>query len=782
MVNIKLMTVFGDFEMAKRIFGGAEKAQQNSRLDWIDLLRSSIGVGVVAMTLAIGDLAYPETLQGESDGLVVIGLLVLAYLGLCGARAMALWRAFNILDRQGTKRRDAANPFGELFIYLLTALGVLCLASAGGSVFWPWPLEIGSSKHLGIYVGLIFLAFVPLAFAIRKHNLYTHQNAPVPHHISNGSLLLASVLILLVGGLAWAAGERKIQMAGSFGPTIMLIVLFFFLMFIAVPYVHSYLLRRSGVESKSFDSPALNGITIADPSTLVSWLDTFLVRHIAPLTGATQVSKITALPHVLLISIFLPLTFMGFALPAPFGLIPIFFALLLAVSLGRRWSWVENDRETAMRLRSTKAKHIQVGFSNDLRDEALLGYLFLFVLIPLALRQMQLWMGAFGDTASEASMLEWASFFGTELAKAVPIVDWADIYGIQADLQNFNTQGRFSQHLIFSARLMVDLVVIAALLQAFSIMQRNSAQMQLFREGQLDLLDPFTEQAHFERGVRLIKGRATTKSSDNEIVFGGKVYGIRQNLLTMFEEHAENAKKRNGPNIPYDLDRLGELLGEEDWPKGQALVEFLKGKYSIQVGSASLRLIGLSKDWDAKKYFDTRLREFDGEIGSNLRHQRILLERIANELLNAKEELSEDALYAIAGILSNTRRRSEMFNAKSTLFKLLARQPSELAVAILTCAVVDSSKFELADLNQFEILSEVSERQIRQSVDDVRTMATEALEQAANSDNLFGNPSEERARLSLVMAALEAIAVEGIDTKEPRNAAKAALERLEEKA
>ena len=751
-----------------------------SRLGWIDLLRTSAGIGLFALTLAIGDLFVPETLEEAWDGYVVIGLLAVAYLGICSARAMKLWQVFEGRNREGTSRRDAPNPFGELFVYLLLALIVLVLSIADGTVVWPWLFPFESFLHIGLYVGLVFLAFVPLAFAIRKHNRYVHKDQGVPHHFSNESLLFASALILLVGGLAWAAGEGKIQMAGNFGPVIMSIVLFLFLTFIAVPYVHSYLLGRSDTNKKmDYENVALNGVSISDPSTIVSWLDTFLVRHVAPLTGATQVSKFVALPHLLLISIFLPLTFMGFSLPAPFGLVPIFFALLLAVSLGRRWAWVESDRETAMRLRSTKDKHIQIGFRNDLRDEALLGYLFLFILIPLALRQMQLWLGAFGDSATEASLMDWAAFFGTELAKAVPIVDWADIYGIQADLQNFNTQGRFSQHLIFGARLMVDLVVIAALLQAFSIMQRNSSQMQLFRDGQLDLLDPFTEQAHIDRGVRLSSRNADGVLAKDQVAFDGAVYRISENLLAMFEDHAENCK---GPAVPYNLERLGELLADDQWIKGQVLVEFLKKKFEIQVGSASRRLQELAQSWQGKDYFAIKVREFDGERGEKLRHQRILLESISNKLLAGTTSLDDPTLLAVASILESVSRRSEMFNAKAALFELLARQPSKLAVAILASAIIDKNKMDLADLNSFEVFSHLAEYSIRQSVDDVRVLAVEALEEAVLSENVYGHIPGEQGRLALARIVLEGITREGVDTKEPRTVARNALKRIAEEA
>ena len=326
---------------------------------------------------------------------------------------------------------------------------------------------------------------------------------------------------------------------------------------------------------------------------------------------------------------------------------------------------------------------------------------------------------------------------------------------------------------------MVDLVVIAALLQAFSIMQRNSSQMQLFRDGQLDLLDPFTEQAHIDRGVRLSSRNADGVLDKDQVAFDGAVYRISENLLTMFKDHAKNCK---GPAVPYNLERLGELLADDQWIKGQVLVEFLKKKFGIQVGSASRRLQELAQSWQGKDYFAIKVREFDGDDGEKLRHQRILLENISNKLLAGTTSLDDPTLLAVASILESVSRRSEMFNAKAALFELLARQPSKLAVAILASAIIDKNKMNLADLNSFEVFSHLAEYSIRQSVDDVRVLAVEALEEAALSENVYGHIPEEQGRLALARIVLEGITREGVDTKEPRTVARNALKRIAEEA
>ena len=177
-----------------------------------------------------------------------------------------------------------------------------------------------------------------------------------------------------------------------------------------------------------------------------------------------------------------------------------------------------------MRIHKIRDKNIRIGFLNDLRDEALLGYAFLFMLISLALRQLQMSFGFF-EGGSGDSVFDWVQFFGIELAKGVPIVDWADIYGVspQAPFEH-PKDSALSRHLVFGSRLMVDIVIIAALLQAWGIVRRNADQLKLFKDGQLDMLDPFVEEARFKKGV--------TRNAEGAL-------GLTADLTELFEQHAK---------------------------------------------------------------------------------------------------------------------------------------------------------------------------------------------------------------------------------------------------
>jgi hypothetical protein len=190
----------------------------------------------------------------------------------------------------------------------------------------------------------------------------------------------------------------------------------------------------------------------------------------------------------------------------------LFSAFLAVLAVARRWAWVEEDRENAMLNRKFSGDHIRVGFSNDLRDEALLGFMSLFVIVPLALRQLHIADGGQMFTVSETSNVDdifaWVSFFGTELAKAVPFVDWAEIYQVEgaAPISMDETRVGEAQHVVFATRVVVDLVFLAALLQAISALQRSAKLRAMFNERSIDRLDPFAEDAAFRELAVMSEG------------------------------------------------------------------------------------------------------------------------------------------------------------------------------------------------------------------------------------------------------------------------------------
>ena len=517
-------------------------------LGWEDVARTSLIFGFTACLIACVDLFDPTTLERPSEWIGITIIIFFSWLGLAISRFEFGWRRVQA-ESVGDRSKTSGN-FVEQFCYQFLALGVLCFAAFGNNsetLSWPWKIELKQSWQITLFsIGLIG-SFLPLLLAFRRHDNLLRDGQYLDQidgdHISDGSIWISVLIVGLLSCLAWAAGKQLIDLDGWYGPAVMAIVVFLFLVFIFMPA-----LARARTNNGLSSPSAVAGVAIS-AGKIASVVDTWFALRLAPLTGATQTGRIP--PHLILLLVFLPLTIMGYALNDGWGLLPIAVAFLLAVSLGRRWAWVESDRETAMRIQKTRGRGIRIGFVNDLRDEALLGYAFLFVLVPLALRQIQMIASPFelesGAMTASATLTDWASFFGTELAKAVPIVDWADIYGLENDAA-IQAKTETARHLVFFSRIMVDAIIIAALLQAWSIMQRNKSQRELFNGGQLDLLDPFAERALFQREVR--------ETNDGFV--------LSTQLKELFEERAKLTQEIRGTKVPYDQARLNELVHSDE--------------------------------------------------------------------------------------------------------------------------------------------------------------------------------------------------------------------------
>jgi hypothetical protein len=254
---------------------------------------------------------------------------------------------------------------------------------------------------------------------------------------------------------------------------------------------------------------ALNGSIrrFAFLSTIYNFIDDGLVRIGAHAAGVGHLRWETR--YAILGGTLLCLVVMAWFLPEPWGLIPAAVGFVLALSVSRLWSWVEEDRNIASITRFDPSAPIRVGFREDFRDEALLGFIFVFLLIPIAMKQADLGLFSGGLYTADAGNptkldpLTWLSFFGLELAKALPIVDWADIYldhGLAGSLRAETVEAR---HFTFAARALVDLVLVAALLQAVSVSARNRQQKTLYAAGKIARFDEILEQKELARSVRI---------------------------------------------------------------------------------------------------------------------------------------------------------------------------------------------------------------------------------------------------------------------------------------
>lgn len=112
------------------------------------------------------------------------------------------------------------------------------------------------------------------------------------------------------------------------------------------------------------------------------------------------------------------------------------------------------------------------------------------------------------DSEIFESFWAWLGFYGTELAKAVPFVDWTEVYDVHGEAAIAAETGS-ARNVVFVARAVTDLALLAALLQAWSISARTKKQLGMFYDSSnpLDRLDPFIEPRELRRLVKLVNGK-----------------------------------------------------------------------------------------------------------------------------------------------------------------------------------------------------------------------------------------------------------------------------------
>lgn len=172
------------------------------------------------------------------------------------------------------------------------------------------------------------------------------------------------------------------------------------------------------------------------------------------------------------------------------------WGVLITIAVARRWAWVESDREKFQSSGNEDSKKYRVGFDQDLRDEALSAFVLLFLIVPLGIRQLDFLVPGHLFTAGDgnASALDWVGMFGAELAKTLPFVDWAEVYGVQ-NLTRLCPANANGAHIVFGLRAGLDLFMLASLLQALQISARITSQRNaFFTDNSIDKLDPFEER------------------------------------------------------------------------------------------------------------------------------------------------------------------------------------------------------------------------------------------------------------------------------------------------
>jgi formylglycine-generating enzyme required for sulfatase activity len=243
-----------------------------------------------------------------------------------------------------------------------------------------------------------------------------------------------------------------------------------------------------------------------------SFLDYVLARAIAPLAGATQKSGLRRLAWGAGVILLVPAA--GLLAPPPLGLWAVVSGIVAVFAIVRRWNWIEAERERSqfevLLWRGERQEARRVGFDQDLRDEALVALTCLFLLIPLGLQQIQVATCRIDACAftldgrnelpggALAQLLAWLGYFGAELAKSVPFVDWSEVFHV-ANESPIKPRTALGAQVVFGMRATLDLLLLGAILQAMQIAGRQRVQHAAFRAGMLPVLDPITEAQELRR-------------------------------------------------------------------------------------------------------------------------------------------------------------------------------------------------------------------------------------------------------------------------------------------
>ncbi|MGB3626553.1 MAG: hypothetical protein WA989_12035 [Henriciella sp.] len=636
---------------------------------------------------------------------VVGGIAGILWMMLPFVRLSAIWPIHSdalttpYRERSDEQKRVVKLGFVEFFFYLLGSLSLLGLIAYRSSVaggVGPVAVQIAGPDvdlvHVATFLAGFVAAFAPIVLLSVRHaklEAYVREmegsNPDILRDdvVSEFSFWTTFIIIAALVGLAWAAAGNMFRMEDNFGVFVTFLVLLAFLTIILAPHVLRVLndWRERQFEKVEIADPKPMGLALNRPGILMSRLDSVLVRYVAPLSGATRMGGNLIPPHVLVLFVIVPLSALGYMLSAPWGLIPIAVAILIAASLGRRWAWVEEDRETASRIHSTRGKEISIGFDNDLKDEALLGYASFFILVPLALHQLQGWTESFhfnADYSTNNPFLDWLRFFGAELAKAVPFVDWWEIYNvdIEAPYDAAMSSDPLAKHLTFAARAMVDLVIMAALFQAISLWQRSRSQNRLYDGGQLDTLDPFTEIGFFERGMWQPKG------PDH----AGR-YEPKKRFVKRVREHIQQRRDLGLDGLPYNQKRLSELLHHpnEDVRYG---ARWMIDEFEVLAGTAQEQLDQLCRRLGEER-FERALNSNDRDDVFYLREQRAQLERILLEFEREPWMFADKQVSVLVKILKTVENEPEFTSAEVTAVTLFKKQLSELSLLALFNLVLE---------------------------------------------------------------------------------------------
>lgn len=404
------------------------------------------------------------------------------------------------------------NRFKDHEVCVPTLLG---LASGLACLAWgvePLPespfkfaLEIAAFGVVAILLLGGCLAFRDQAIEQRYIRSTGDPDRFAPHITGIGAAIALGLMIFV--GIAAFFGQRNFgdfTIPESFGLGAIGALCAGFLLFSLTPIIHDLeFVERGAAGLRWLTSP------LKPAGNILSAIDVGLVHLIAPVAGATLRNWYSRYA-ILLGHIGAGTTFAWFASP-PLGFAGILWALTCSFAIARRWSWIEEERQRRLKDPRHQPEDRRISISEDLRDEAVWGLILLVVVLPVGMRQFSMLPGA-ADAFLVRENVEndpfaWMGFFGVELLKALPFVDWADIYGAHGDTR-ISTDSALAMHAVFAARVIIDLVFLATLLQAISVSVALSRHKNRFLSGdpEVTALDDRIEKSEIARLAKRRKG------------------------------------------------------------------------------------------------------------------------------------------------------------------------------------------------------------------------------------------------------------------------------------
>ncbi|MEM1106996.1 MAG: hypothetical protein AAGH87_11470 [Pseudomonadota bacterium] len=671
---------------------------------------------VFFIALLLGAGAWHSESDGQVRSLFVAASLTLFGLAY-GVRVARSWaaarQALCASDHIDEERLQTA--FNEPFIWLVCAL--LAISTFLFTADWTaWPLNgpdrpdgsapvsltapaILTALSVGVFLPLaaLFYAFTKTELRVLDAQAWSEGAGRLREPraffrrdvFSKWTIIVSGVSFALIIALAWLAGADAFDLSNHVGTYVMTAVVLCFAVVIFSPHIVRRLNQYHDHRPEAGSMAVKAAGWAVSPVASFSYLDSALVRLFAPLSGATLTGQAWK-PYAALLGVIIPLCAIGYALPAPFGFAPLVLAALIVIGLGRRWAWVEDDRELAARIRTTRGPNFHIGFRNDLKDEALLGYACFFVLIPLLLNEVQEWRAPFALDEQHSvgnGFLDWISFFGAELAKAVPFVDWWEIYDVDVEVAYGPSENDpFAKHLTFAARAIVDLVIVAALVQAFSLWQRSETQKRLYQDGQIDSFDPFTELDVFDAGMVRTNLPASAEPPkvpdqaglENYVIAGdeGDNWRARPKFIRQILQHIDRRHALGFDPVPYNRRRLGDMrrdrAGEPDVRYGAI---WLIKAFRVLAGSGQEQLQDLAQATSV----ETVPRMDDDQ----LRELRTQMERIIAELARSTVKRGPDLVTDLYALLGAAKDQTDFESVRDTAILLLEGEVSVSAVFAL---------------------------------------------------------------------------------------------------